>query len=306
MPDLYDQLSAAFRKGHSRDIPDLLSDAHFADGRATPAAVLIAVTERDEPGVLLTQRPNGMRDHPGQVAFPGGKLDAGEDAVTAAWREAEEERAVPRDAARQAMTDGLAIAFGIGAEAHGLTTPLNYEEQEAREALQMAAHCDALPEHILPAIVDIQRLRDAQLAKMVARAFELTGGPVVVITGNGHARTDWGILIYVKRAAPDLSILSLGQRSSITLITSAPSTLQKSLELAGRCRIRSPTKMLSKSSTATTTTSTWWATWMAGREPNSRMPCVIPGKGVRNLSPERPGGCFAQKVPNSFSLQSLT
>jgi len=118
---------------------------------------------------------------------------------------------IPRTVARQVMSDGLDIAFGTDAETYGLTTPLDSDEQATREALQMAAHCDALPEHILPAIVDIQRLRDAQLAKMVARAFELTGGPVVVITGNGHARTDWGMPIYLKRAAPDLSLVALGQ-----------------------------------------------------------------------------------------------
>ncbi|MEP0147486.1 MAG: ChaN family lipoprotein [Lentilitoribacter sp.] len=119
--------------------------------------------------------------------------------------------AVPRTAARQAMTDGLASAFGSGAEAYGLTTPLESTEQEAREALQMTAHCDALPEDILPAMVDIQRLRDAQLAKIALKVFELTGGPVIVITGNGHARTDWGMPVYLKRSAPEVSITALGQ-----------------------------------------------------------------------------------------------
>ncbi len=118
---------------------------------------------------------------------------------------------VPRDTARQAMTDGLAFTFGIGAGAYGLTTPLSNAEQAAREDLQMAAHCNALPADILPAMVDIQRLRDAQLARMALRAFELTGGLVVVITGNGHARTDWGMPVYLSRAAPELSITALGQ-----------------------------------------------------------------------------------------------
>jgi 8-oxo-dGTP pyrophosphatase MutT (NUDIX family) len=100
MGGLFEHLSALFEDGHRAAIPDLLSDAHFADGRATPAAVLIAVTERPDPGVILTQRLHGMRDHPGQVAFPGGKLDPGEDAIAAALREAEEELALPRAAVR--------------------------------------------------------------------------------------------------------------------------------------------------------------------------------------------------------------
>ncbi|ODT00828.1 MAG: coenzyme A pyrophosphatase [Erythrobacter sp. SCN 62-14] len=95
-----DTLTRLFAEGHAAPIPDLLSDAQFArDGRRTPAAVLIAVTDvADNPQVILTQRPNTMRDHPGQVAFPGGKIDAGEDAITAALREAEEELALPRQA----------------------------------------------------------------------------------------------------------------------------------------------------------------------------------------------------------------
>lgn len=95
MPDLFSALSTLYTQGHSKPVPDLLSDAKLSDGRATPAAVLIAVTDRPEPGVLLTQRPRSMRDHPGQVAFPGGKIDAGEDAINAALREAEEELALP-------------------------------------------------------------------------------------------------------------------------------------------------------------------------------------------------------------------
>ncbi len=99
---LFEPISRAFAEGHARAIPDLLSDAQFArDGRATPAAVLIAITDvPHDPQVILTQRPRAMRDHPGQVAFPGGKIDPGEDAVTAALREAEEELALPRSAVR--------------------------------------------------------------------------------------------------------------------------------------------------------------------------------------------------------------
>jgi 8-oxo-dGTP pyrophosphatase MutT (NUDIX family) len=41
--------------------------------------------------VLLLQRAQTLEDHPGQVAFPGGGIDAGESVVDAALREAEEE-----------------------------------------------------------------------------------------------------------------------------------------------------------------------------------------------------------------------
>jgi len=56
-----------------------------------PAAVLIAVTDRTEPGLLLTVRREHLRTHAGQIAFPGGRVDPGEGAVAAAVREAQEE-----------------------------------------------------------------------------------------------------------------------------------------------------------------------------------------------------------------------
>ena len=61
----------------------------------TPAAVLIAITRRPEPSVILTQRPTHMRSHAGQIAFPGGRIDATDaDPIAAALREAHEEIAL--------------------------------------------------------------------------------------------------------------------------------------------------------------------------------------------------------------------
>lgn len=59
------------------------------------AAVLVAITDRPEPGVLLTVRREHLRTHAGQISFPGGRLDPGEDAIAAALREAEEEIGLP-------------------------------------------------------------------------------------------------------------------------------------------------------------------------------------------------------------------
>jgi 8-oxo-dGTP pyrophosphatase MutT (NUDIX family) len=55
------------------------------------AAVLVAITDRADPGVILTVRRENLRTHAGQIAFPGGRVDRGEDAVSAALREANEE-----------------------------------------------------------------------------------------------------------------------------------------------------------------------------------------------------------------------
>lgn len=63
-----------------------------AIARARPAAVLAAIVERSEGlSVLLTRRAAHLRMHSGQIAFPGGKIDAGERARETALREAREE-----------------------------------------------------------------------------------------------------------------------------------------------------------------------------------------------------------------------
>jgi 8-oxo-dGTP pyrophosphatase MutT (NUDIX family) len=62
------------------------------DGSGRESAVLIALAETvDGPGVLLLERAATLRTHAGQVAFPGGATDPGEDPQTTALREAAEE-----------------------------------------------------------------------------------------------------------------------------------------------------------------------------------------------------------------------
>jgi len=61
-----------------------------------PAAVLVAITDRPAPGIILTERSGSLRQHGGQVAFPGGRIDPEDDSVAAAaLREAEEEIGLP-------------------------------------------------------------------------------------------------------------------------------------------------------------------------------------------------------------------
>jgi len=84
-------------QAHVMDV-NLYMDRPMPAGPFTPAAVLIAITDRREPGLLLTQRTAHLRAHAGQVALPGGRLDPEDaDAVAAALREAEEEIALPRE-----------------------------------------------------------------------------------------------------------------------------------------------------------------------------------------------------------------
>jgi 8-oxo-dGTP pyrophosphatase MutT (NUDIX family) len=67
------------------DLPELRAQAGI------DAAVLIATTERREPGVILTVRREHLRTHAGQIAFPGGRVDPGENPTQAALREGQEE-----------------------------------------------------------------------------------------------------------------------------------------------------------------------------------------------------------------------
>ncbi|PWJ16163.1 ChaN family lipoprotein [Jannaschia seohaensis] len=110
---------------------------------------------------------------------------------------------------------GVPIYGAAGApgdlSAYDLDSPLTEAEQAAREALQAAVHCDALPTDLLPQFVARQRAIDAQFAARTLAALDRHGAPVVLITGNGHARRDWGVPAAIARVRPDLAVLSVVQ-----------------------------------------------------------------------------------------------
>lgn len=73
--------------------------AALPERKLRPASVLIPLIERNDGWrVILTKRASHLKHHPGQVSFPGGKVEAGESRMTAALREAEEEIGLPRAA----------------------------------------------------------------------------------------------------------------------------------------------------------------------------------------------------------------
>lgn len=93
-------LREALERGRRREpeliAGDVLEEEEGGGPGITPAAVLVAVVDRPEPTVILTLRPETMRKHPGQISFPGGRIDPGDDGpVAAALREAEEEIGLP-------------------------------------------------------------------------------------------------------------------------------------------------------------------------------------------------------------------
>lgn len=126
-------------RSHALDVEIFETDQrerkHGLD-EAVDAAVLIPIVDRPEPTVVLTQRTDALPSHPGQVAFPGGKVDPGDDGpVGAALREAEEEIALaPTKVELVGTTDlyltgtGFHITPVIGVIPPGL--PLRPEEGE--------------------------------------------------------------------------------------------------------------------------------------------------------------------------------
>lgn len=89
-------------RGAGRVIPaSLAAEAEptvDAPAQAKEAAVLVPLIDRTEGmSVLLTRRTDHLRDHPGQISFPGGRVDPGDCGPTdTALRETEEEIGLPR------------------------------------------------------------------------------------------------------------------------------------------------------------------------------------------------------------------
>ena len=101
---MLDVLSAGFLEPFAADAEDgdYILNPNARDAlrgqNLRDAAVLIAIVQHPEnPAVIFTKRSENLRQHTGQIAFPGGAIDAGEAAVEAALREAEEEIGLPRN-----------------------------------------------------------------------------------------------------------------------------------------------------------------------------------------------------------------
>jgi 8-oxo-dGTP pyrophosphatase MutT (NUDIX family) len=112
---LHTRLTAALAAAPAIIMED---EGHFGppDEDRVSAAVLVPFTDRAQPGVILTQRPQWLRAHAGQVAFPGGKVDASDaDVIDAALREAEEELGLSR---RDVQIVGTTDAYRSGSGFH--------------------------------------------------------------------------------------------------------------------------------------------------------------------------------------------
>jgi len=89
----FDELRRALEARSRRDFDfGSIPPEHAPREGFAHAAVLVPIVEREgEQQVLLTRRHLDLRHHPGQVSFPGGRIEPGEEPLDAALREAEEE-----------------------------------------------------------------------------------------------------------------------------------------------------------------------------------------------------------------------
>jgi 8-oxo-dGTP pyrophosphatase MutT (NUDIX family) len=92
----FERLRAALATRAREDYPfHTLAPERLPEGGLRRAAVLVPLLEKDgAPHILLTRRRGDLRHHAGQVSFPGGGVEPGEDARAAALREAHEEIAL--------------------------------------------------------------------------------------------------------------------------------------------------------------------------------------------------------------------
>jgi uncharacterized iron-regulated protein len=118
--------------------------------------------------------------------------------------------AAPSGMVRAAFERGAAAVFEGDAARFGLTVALSEDEDAARRQLQFDAHCGAMPLEMMGGMVEAQRLRDAHFAARTLLALEAYGAPVVVITGNGHARRDWGMPDALAHAAGEVKVFGIG------------------------------------------------------------------------------------------------
>lgn len=166
-------------------LPDDLSDA----------AAVARATEWEARGW-----PDFAMYHPIFMAAPDARIYAGD---------------VPRSVVRMAIRDGAAAAFGQDAALFGLTEPFEAAVQAEQELAMLASHCYVMPKEALPGMVEAQRLRDAVLAAATLTALRETGGPVAVITGVEHARSDIGVPALIRMASPAITVLSVGQMEAV-------------------------------------------------------------------------------------------
>lgn len=171
-----------------------------------PAAVLVPLLDRPAgPTILFTRRTETVRHHKGEISFPGGGIEQGEDAVRAALREAEEEVGLlPERVTAVGILDDLPSIAGF------VVTPVVAAVRDPPEAFRPAVFEVLEPFEVPLAVVldptirrvslwDPARLPPEAAAAVVAARAEFervdpaTGHWRVYSFEAGPGRTIWGL-----------------------------------------------------------------------------------------------------------------
>lgn len=144
-------------------------------GEARAAAVLVPLfVDAGQLWVVLTKRADSLSSHRGQIAFPGGGLEAGEDAWAAALRESQEEIGLdPRKVLRLGQLDGAQTPSGyhivpcVGVVPFPLDTVLNKDEIE--EVFPVPILALANPQMVEDRTVDLDGVRRVMRVYHVGR-----------------------------------------------------------------------------------------------------------------------------------------
>ena len=105
---------------------------------------------------------------------------------------------LPRKDIRPVSRDGLDAALSKEEQAAMQLAPLPPALMDALTREIVKSHCDMIPEDVARRMSAVQRLRDALLAKGVREGYRRQGG-AVLITGDGHARKDRAVPLYLRR-----------------------------------------------------------------------------------------------------------
>lgn len=199
-------------------------------GEPVNAVVFEMITTDQQEAVVLH-----FGDRPGDTAGLGAALDWAASgwpdwsfyepiaAAAAASDAAVVGGNLPPAAVDRIMSDGMAALDPRLVERTGLEEPLDPDLEGRLVETIDEAHCGFTPDDLLPAMRDVQRARDAQMAD---RLVAIKGrGQSVLIAGSEHVRRDWGVPYYLQRLAPDARVVSIALREVDERLTELPVAL---------------------------------------------------------------------------------
>ena len=118
---------------------------------------------------------------------------------------------LPRPMLRKLSREGVSALGAERVAALGLDRPLPEELAAPLREEIAVGHCGQLPDSMIGPMVTVMTARDAQMAAVLRRGAGLAGRDgAILITGNGHARSDRGVPFYLRRGDGTASIVSLG------------------------------------------------------------------------------------------------